>query len=143
MLIPGIVFLFFGAVSLFILVYEWKQDCRLFRTGTRTMARITDRITYPDDDNLQSSQWKLIGEFRDRDGRIHHAKSRRHVCGSESRELMGTEMEVVYLEDDPVTARFALDEEKHIGYWAVSAFSLVAIMGILLVLGSIINDAPA
>jgi len=140
MLIPGIVFLLFGAVHLVILVYEWKQDRHLFGTGTRTTARITDRITYPDDDNLQSSQWKLIGEFRDRDGQIHHAKSRRHVCGSESRELMGTDMEVVYLEDDPVMARFALDEEKHISYWAVLGLALVAAAGLLMVLGSIIND---
>jgi hypothetical protein len=138
MLIPGIILVFFGSAHLAILFYEWRRDRILFSTGTRTTARITDRVTYPDEDELQSSQYRLIGEFTDSDGYTHFVKSRRHACGSESRELMGTGMEVVYLPDDPDRALFALDEEKHISFWAAGGYSLVTAAGLFLVLLSLL-----
>jgi hypothetical protein len=138
--IIGIILLVLGIGRLLILAYEWQQDCRLFSDGIRTMARVTDRITYPSEDDLQTSQWKLIAEYTDGRGYTFHAKTRRHLCGSVSRELMGTELEVVYLEENPERVRFALDQEKHISYWSLIGSSVLALVGLLLVLSAVLGD---
>lgn len=137
MLLIGIILLIFGAGRLWILIYDWQQDCHLFSKGIRTKASMIDRITYPNEDELQSSQYRIIADFTDTKGYTNFVKSRRHVCGSRSVELMGTELEVVYLEDNPERARFALDQEKHISWSGVIFYSLAAIAGILFILSSI------
>ena len=138
-MIVGIILLLFGAGQLFFLVYEWKRDCRLFSSGIRTTARITDRTTYPNEDEIQSSQYRLIGEFTDPDEHTHFVKSRKYACGAESRKMLGSEMEIVFLEENPETARFAQDEEKHISYWGLLGYSLTALAGILVIVSALVE----
>jgi len=140
MLLVGIIFSLFGAVRLLLLIYDWRQDCHLFSEGFWTKARVINRATYPNEDELQSAQYRLIAEFEDGEGNTHHVKSRRHVCGSRSRELMATEFEVVYLIDSPERARFALDQEKHISWLGVIIYSITAAAGILFILSSIFTS---
>jgi len=137
MLVLGIIFLVFGAGRLWILIYDWRQDCHLFSEGIRVKARVTDRVTYPNEDELQSSQYRLIADFIDGRGYTKYVKSRRHVCGSRSRELMGSEFEVVYLEENPERARFAFDQEKHISWFGALFYSLITTIGFLFILSSI------
>ncbi|RKZ09118.1 hypothetical protein DRQ25_07430 [Candidatus Fermentibacteria bacterium] len=137
MLIIGIILLIYGAGRLLVLIHDWRQDCSLFRDGVRTMGRVSDRATYPSQNEPQTSQYLLIAEFIDGKGYTNFVKSRRHVCGSRSRELMGTELEVVYLEENPERARFAFDQEKHISWCGVIFYSLAAIAGILFIMSSI------
>lgn len=133
----GIILLIFGAGRLWILIYDWRQDCHLFSKGIRTKARVINRVTYPNEDELQSSQYRLIADFKDGEEHTNHVKSRRHVCGSHSRELMGTEFEIVYLKENPERARFVLDQEKHITWTGIIFYPLVAVAGILFILSSI------
>lgn len=140
MLLVGIIISFFGAGRLLLLIYDWRQDCHLFSEGFRTKARVINRVTYPNEDELQSSQYRLIADFKDGEGYTHHVKSRRHMCGSRSRELMATEFEVVYLKENPERARFALDQKKHISWFGVIIYSLTVAAGILFILSSIFTS---
>lgn len=139
MLLIGIILLVFGVGRLFVLVYEWRQDCSLFREGVRTIGRVSDRVTYPSEYEPQTSQYRIIADFTDGKGYTNFVKSRKHMCGSRSRDLMGTELEVVYLEENPKRARFAFDQEKHISWCGLIFYSLAAVVGILFILSSIFN----
>ncbi len=138
-MLVGIIFLVFGAGRLWMLIYNWRQDCHLFSEGISTKACVTNRVTYPNEDELQSSQYRLIADFKNGEGHTYHVKSRRHVCGSRSRELMGTEFEVVYLEKKPERARFMLDQEKNISWVGLILYSLTAVAGILFIMNSILT----
>ena len=140
MLLVGIILSFFGTGRLLLLIYDWRQDCHLFSEGFRTKALVINRVTYPNEDELQSSQYRLIADFIDDEGNTHHVKSRRQMCGSHSRELMATEFEIVYLKENPERARFALDQKKHINWFGVVIYSLVAATGILFILSSIFTS---
>lgn len=95
---------------------------------------VDDRVTYPGEDDLQSSQYKLIVKFTDENGHVHYAKSRGHVCGAESRELLGTVFDVVYLPEDPERALFLADRRRHVSPWSVAGYGAVALLGVLFLL---------
>jgi hypothetical protein len=139
MLVLGLILFVFGAVRLFILFYEWKRDSRIYREGTTARAVVDDRVTYPSEDDLQSSQYKLIAKFTDENGHEHYAKTRGHVCGAESRELMGTGFDVVYLPEDPERALFLVDRKKHVSIWGAAVYGIITMMGFLYLLGLILS----
>lgn len=122
------------------LVLDWKRDCRTFAEGISVDAVITDRITYPNADDLQSSQYRLIAEYKDSSGETHFVRSRGHLCGAESREMIGKEFEVVYSRDNPEQAIFTADRKKHISYWAIAGNSIAFLAGSLLVLAHFLAD---
>lgn len=133
LIVAGIIVAVSGIGRLIILLTDWRHDQRIYRTGTIARAVIVDRITYPDADDLQSSQYRLIARFTDHSGESRFVRSRGHVCGSESRELQGKSTEVFYLPENPEQARFLWDKKDHISYWSL-AWSLAAVAaGLILI----------
>ena len=133
LIIAGIIVAVSGIGRLFILLTDWKQDQRIFRTGTIARAEIVDRITYPDADDLQSSQYRLIARFTDHSGENRFVRSRGQLCGSESRELQGKTTDIYFLPESPEQARFLWDKKDHISYWSL-VWSLAAVItGLILI----------
>ena len=129
----GLFLVFSSVMRIVFLILDWKRDQRLFSEGVVVNAVITDRITYPDADDLQSSQYRLIAEYKDERGDKHYVRSRGHMCGAESREMIGRNFDIVYAPDHPEHSIFLADKKAHISYWAIFGNAIGILAGLLLI----------
>ena len=140
MLVAGVLLMVFGAGRIALELYDLRREKRLFREGLIANATVSGRVTYPNDDQLQSSQYRLLGQFRDEDGVLHYVKSVRHASGAHSRELQGRSFKVYYLPEEPDFCRFDFDRRRMPDLLETAIMGILAAVGVLLVLAHFLAD---
>ena len=106
-LLSGLILSATGFFRTLISLYEWYADKKLLITGLKAEALITEAVTYPADDSVNTGQYRFIAEFKAKDNITYYAKSR---FASRSKEkYMNTAVTVVYDPDNPDKSRFERD----------------------------------
>ena len=82
----------------------------------------------PDDDNLQTGQYKAIAEFTDAKGCARYTKTKSHVRTIE--EFKGKEFTVIYDPQDPNTSMFEIEYKKKISILPTALMSALIAAGI-------------
>lgn len=128
-----------GILRVVFRVQEWRREKELCETGLRTTGRIIDRVTYPQVDDLQSSQYRLIAEFADENGDKHHVRSRGHMCGSESRKAIGSSFDIMYRKNHPEKSMFLSDRRSGVSIWTIAGNTISVLFGALLLLSQMLS----
>ncbi len=102
----GLIMLVISAIHLAIILYEWRRDMNLLRTGRETTGTITDAATYPDIENVNSGQYRFYADFIV-NGVTYCASSR--FASRRKNDFMNREVAIVYDPADPGRSRFKHD----------------------------------
>ncbi len=102
----GLIMLVISAIHLAIILYEWRRDMNLLRTGREATGIITDAATYPEIENVNSGQYRFYADFTV-DGVTYCASSR--FASRRKNDFMDREVTVVYDPADPGRSRFKDD----------------------------------
>ncbi len=102
----GLIMLVISAIHLAIILYEWRRDMNLLRTGRETMGMINDAATYPDIENVNSGQYRFYADFTV-NGVTYYASSR--FASRRKNAFMNREVAIVYDPADPGRSRFKQD----------------------------------
>ena len=131
-LLSGVILIFFGLIWFFIKLYELNRDKKLLKTGRRTKGIITESVTYPNEDDLNSGQYKFIADFKTEKNETHYVKSR--FASRSPEKYMNTEVTIIYDPDNPDVARFEHDISIK---REVYTYIALTILGILLLLAGV------
>ena len=106
-LIAGPLLFLYGFFNTIISVYEWHRDMKLFKTGQRAVGMITEAVTYPNDDSVNSGQYRFIADFKTENDITCYAKSR--FASRAKEKFLNTEVIIIYDPGDPDNSRFEHD----------------------------------
>ena len=129
-LLAGAILFIFGSIWTLISLHDWSQDKKLLRTGKRAIGRISDAVTYPDEDDVNSGQYKLIADFKTEDNETRYAKSR--FTSRSPEEFMKNEVIIVYNPDNRDQARFERDFSIKRDVYLYIALTIIGIVLILI-----------
>ncbi len=130
----GLVLIIISLPHGIVSIFEWIKDKKLLRSGKKTIGKITDSVTYPNDDTVNTGQYRFIAEFCDEKGRVRYAKSR--FASRSPEAFMNKQIHVVYDEKDPKKNRFLKDISE---VRKVVEYALLFLLGVGFVLFSFLK----
>ncbi|MCA9609014.1 MAG: DUF3592 domain-containing protein [Myxococcales bacterium] len=134
LLIVGVLGVVFGTPWLVIGLLERRRERALRARGRRVAGTIVGSVTYPNEDDLQSGQHRLLVEYVV-DGVTYTLKSRLASSGGDGRE--GEAIGVVHDPEDPDRSRLEMDLDAGPPVWRHLAIVLI---GLALVLAALFSD---
>ncbi|MBN2363745.1 DUF3592 domain-containing protein [candidate division WOR-3 bacterium] len=106
-IVIGLVLILIGSVHSVFSLWDFNKDKELMRKGRKIVGRVKESVTYPQEDDVNTGQHKLMAEFLDSAGRTQWVKSR---FATHSPELyINKEVYIVCDPDNPKKARFLVD----------------------------------
>lgn len=106
-LLAGIILIVLGFFNTLIGLYEWHCDEELLKTGSKAVGTITDAVTYPQDDSVNTGQYRFVAEFKSEDNKTCYAKSR--FASRAKDKYLNTKVTVIYDPGNPERSRFEHD----------------------------------
>ncbi|MFW5771314.1 MAG: hypothetical protein ACOCX9_07750 [Spirochaetota bacterium] len=103
----GVILIVIGIPETLINLYEWFKDKKLLKTGNRTTGIIVESVTYPQDDTVNTGQYRFIASFTDNNGISAFSKSR--FASRSPATYMNKDVIIVYDKNNPDISRFEVD----------------------------------
>ncbi|PLW94823.1 MAG: hypothetical protein C0592_01740 [Marinilabiliales bacterium] len=128
-LLAGAILFIFGSIWTLISLYDWFQDKKLLRTGARTTGIITEAVTYPDEDDVNTGQYKFIADYKTENNETRYVKSR--FASRSPEEYLHKEVSIIY---NPVNRHHARFEKDISIKRDVYLYITLTVIGIVLIL---------